>query len=66
VSAGEFPTVSQAVMEHAGRNDCAATVKRILCHRKVSRISVHGKFPTLAVDVGFCTINPVFESDLRK
>lgn len=66
MSAGEFPTVSQAVMEHAGRNDCAATVKRIWCHRKVSRISVHGLFPTLTADVVHWTLNPAFEIDLRK
>lgn len=66
MSAGEFPTVHQAVMEHAGGNDCAATVKRSWCHRKVSRICVHGLLPTLAADVHGWTLNPAFENDLRK
>lgn len=40
VSAGEFPAVSQAVMEHAGRNDCAAAGKEAGAPRRFGE-SVH-------------------------
>lgn len=67
VSAGEFPAVSQAVMEQAGRNDCAAMVKRSWCRSEVLRICAHGLLPARVAGVHGCwTLNPVFEDDHGK
>ena len=54
VSAGEFPAVSQAVMEHAGRNDCAAAGKRSCCPSEVLGVCTHVLLPTWAADVLDC------------
>lgn len=50
VSAGKFPAVSQAVMEHAGRND-STMVRRSRFQSEVLRICAHGLLPTLAPSV---------------
>lgn len=67
VSAGEFPAVSQAVMEHAGRNDCAAAGKRCWCPSEVLGVWTHGLLPTPAAGVLDCwTLHPALKMTAGK
>lgn len=64
MSAGEFPAVSQAVMEHAGRN-CAVAGKRSCCPSEVLGVCTHGLLPTPAAGVPD-GLSSCFENDSGK